>query len=360
MLVAIMISGRLAKIMGLLLPLCAFVAGAFELDAYIFALVSGVSAIYVLRDARQRMDMVRAGAFVAVINVAVAVGIALFDKSALEKGLITLFWAAFNGVASGMLVLGITPLLEKCLHSATTFRLIELLDLGNPLLRQLAQKTPGTFAHSMLVAALAEAACKEIGARALLARVGGYYHDIGKMDNPQYFVENQQNHENRHDDLSNPRLSATVIRSHVKLGVEKGRAFGLPDEVIDIINSHHGNSLIAYFYYEAVKREGEVTKEDFCYPGHPPRTKEAACVMLADITEAATRTLDKPSASRLEKFIDTLIGKKMSDEQLADSDLTFRDLETIKRVFTRTLASYYHSRIEYPKDPADTDAHATT
>jgi putative nucleotidyltransferase with HDIG domain len=167
------------------------------------------------------------------------------------------------------------------------------------------------------------------------------------MDQPEYFVENQHD-ENKHDLLANPRLSATVIRSHVKLGIEKARAAGLPDEVIDIIASHHGDSLITYFYFEAVKKEGEVNKEDFCYPGNPPRTREAAVVMLADVTEAAVRTLDKPSSSRLEKFINDLIEHKVDNEQLADSELTFRQLETIKKVFVRVLAAYYHSRIEYP------------
>jgi putative nucleotidyltransferase with HDIG domain len=190
------------------------------------------------------MDMVKAGVAVAIINVIAAGAILMSRTSYLVFQPIILFWAAINGIASGMLVLGITPILENMLHCATTFKLIELLDLSAPLMRQLAQKTPGTFSHSMLVANLAEAACQEIGARALLARAGAYYHDIGKIDQPEYFVENQHN-DNKHDDLMNPRLSATVIRSHVKVGIEKGRAIGLPNEVIDIIATHHGNSLIS-------------------------------------------------------------------------------------------------------------------
>ncbi|MDR3301299.1 MAG: HDIG domain-containing protein [Spirochaetaceae bacterium] len=351
MLIAIMISSRLAKVMAILLPLGAFMTGFFDVSSYFFALASGISAVYVLRSERRRMDMVKAGAAVAVINVIAASAILMSRTSYFVFQPIILFWAAINGIASAMLVLGITPLLENMLHCATSFKLIELLDLGAPLMRQLAQKTPGTFSHSMLVANLAEAACQEIGARALLARAGAYYHDIGKIDQPEYFVENQHN-DNKHDDLMNPRLSATVIRSHVKLGIERGRSIGLPNEVIDIIATHHGNSLISYFYYEALKKEGEVNKEDFCYPGNPPRAKEAAVVMLADITEAAVRTLDKPSTSRLEKFIDELISKKVDAEQLADCELTFRELETIKKVFVRVLTGYYHSRIEYPKIPA--------
>jgi putative nucleotidyltransferase with HDIG domain len=204
-----------------------------------------------------------------------------------------------------------------------------------------------------MVANLAEAACQDIGANALLARVGAYYHDLGKMENPEYFVENQTDH-NKHDDIS-PRLSATVIRSHVKLGIEKARALGLPREVIDIMGEHHGNSVIAWFYNKALKQEGgegnksPVNMEDFMYPGNPPRSRESAVVMLADTTEAAARTLDKPTVARLEKFIQELINAKVEHGQLARSELTFRDLETIKNAFVRVLVGYYHSRIEYPK-----------
>jgi putative nucleotidyltransferase with HDIG domain len=218
-----------------------------------------------------------------------------------------------------------------------------------------------------MVANLAEAACQDIGANALLARVGAYYHDIGKMENPEYFVENQTNY-NKHDDMA-PRLSATVIRSHVKLGLEKARQLGLPREVSDIIVEHHGNSVITWFYNKALKQEsgdskkGAVNMEDFSYPGTPPRSRESAAVMLADVTEAAVRTLDRPNAAKIEKFIQELFSAKVEHGQLALSELTFRDLETIKKAFVRVLAGYYHSRIEYPKigkdsGPAKEDAQA--
>jgi putative nucleotidyltransferase with HDIG domain len=202
-----------------------------------------------------------------------------------------------------------------------------------------------------MVANLAEAACQEIGANPLLARVGAYYHDIGKMEQPNYFVENQTVY-NKHDDIA-PRLSATVIRSHVKLGVEKARSLGLPREVTDIIAEHHGNSVITWFYNKALKQESQVNMEDFTYPGNPPRSKESAVVMLADVTEAAVRTLNKPSVGRIEKFVQELINGKVEHEQLVESELTFRDLETIKNAFVRVLAGHYHSRIEYPKLPKE-------
>jgi putative nucleotidyltransferase with HDIG domain len=247
-----------------------------------------------------------------------------------------------------MMVLGILPIIENALHIATSFKLIELLDTSAPVLRRLESSTPGTYSHSMMVASLAEAACTEIGANSLLARVGAYYHDIGKTDHPEYFVENQKVY-NKHNEL-NPRLSATIIRSHVKLGIEKARAIGLPNDVISIIAEHHGNSLIKWFYNAALNKEGSnVNMEDFCYPGNPPRSRESAVVMLADVTEAAARTLEKPTVARLEKFIDDLFNDKYEHGQLAESALTFRDMKTIKSCFVRVLVSFYHSRIEYPK-----------
>ena len=206
----------------------------------------------------------------------------------------------------------------------------------------------------MMVASLAETACNEIGAKALLARVGAYYHYIGKIDHPEYFVENQKLY-NKHNEL-NPRLSATIIRSHVKLGLEKAAAIGLPTEVISFIAEHHGNSLIKWFYNAALEKEGQVDREDFCYPGAPPRSRESAVVMLADVTEAATRTLEKPTVARLEKFIDDLFRDKYETGQLAESALTFRELETIKSCFVRVLVGFYHSRIEYPKLPKNETA----
>ena len=203
----------------------------------------------------------------------------------------------------------------------------------------------------MMVASLAESACSEIGANPLLARVGAYYHDLGKIDQPEYFVENQTG-TNKHDDI-NPSLSVSVIRSHVKKGIEKAHQLHLPSEVINIIAQHHGNSVISYFYNEAKKQDDTVSESEFSYSGEPPTSKEAAVVMLADTVEAACRTLDKPSVSRLEKFIHQLVMAKFEHGQLENCDLTFKDLNIIESSFVTILAGHYHSRIEYPdqKDP---------
>ena len=352
MLPAILISFPMTFVTALILPLGAFLAEAFDLYAYIFALCSGVAAAHVLRGAQKRMDLVKAGLLIGAANAAsILIVLLLREAPAAEYGGM-IFWAAFNGLVSGLLVIGFLPILEQLLNAVTPFRLIELSDLNSPTLKRLFNTAPGTYSHSVMVANLAETACQEIGANALLARVGSYYHDIGKMEQPAYFVENQTSY-NKHTDLS-PRLSATVIRSHVKLGVEKARFLGLPEAVIDFIAEHHGNSVITWFYNEAVKKEGgNVNMEDFTYLGSPPRSKESAVVMLADITEAATRVLKKPTAARLEKYIQELFDNKLDHGQLAHSDLTFRELEIIKRAFVKVLVGYYHSRIEYPKLPAN-------
>jgi len=354
MIPAVFFGPLLALVMALAFPLGACFAGFFDIPSCIFALISGIAASAVLRGAEKRMDLIKAGMSIAAINCLAVVVILLMNAAAFADYPQMLFWAALNGIVSGMLTLGVLPLLEHALNATTTFRLIELSDLNAPTLRKLFTTAPGTYSHSVMVANLAEQACQEIGANPLLARVGAYYHDIGKMENPDYFVENQTDF-NRHDNI-NPRLSATVIRSHVKLGVEKARSLGLPAEVINIIAEHHGNSLIQWFYQKATEQEEQVNAEDFSYPGNPPRSRESAVVMLADVTEAAVRTLVKPTVQKMEKFIQQLIDSKVEHEQLAQSELTFRDLETIKNAFVRLLASYYHSRIEYPKTeeaPAD-------
>jgi putative nucleotidyltransferase with HDIG domain len=293
------------------------------------------------------MDLVTAGSKIAAVNCVAVIAMLLYQRSQASSYPLALFLAALNGLVSGMMVAGVLPPLEHALNALTPFRLIELSDLNSPVLRRLFSAAPGTYSHSLMVANLAEAACQDIGANALLARVGAYYHDIGKAEQPDYFVENQTAG-NRHDGIA-PRLSAAVIRSHVKLGVEKARTLGLPREVVDIIAEHHGNSVIAWFYDKAMKQEGEVDVEDFSYQGAPPCSKESAVVMLADIVEAAVRTLDKPTAPKLEKFIQRLIDEKVEHGQLALSSLSFRDLSAIRKAFVRVLAGHYHARIEYPK-----------
>jgi len=347
MLLAIFMGKRLAMIMALAFPLGAFITGAFDAHSYIIALVSGAAASTVLHKAQNRMSLIKGGIVISAANCLAVIVILLIRHSGISEFPFFLFWAALNGITCGILTIGLLPPLEHALNAVTAFRLMELSDLNAPILRKLFTTAPGTYSHSLMVANLAEQACQDIGANAMLARVGAYYHDIGKMDNPDYFVENQTDH-NRHDEIA-PRLSATIIRSHVKLGVEKASSLGLPRDVISIVAEHHGNSIISWFYNKATENEVTVNSEDFSYPGSPPRSKESAIVMLADITEAAVRTLIKPNAAKIEKFIQQLFQAKIDHGQLSESELSFSDLEIIKKSFVRVLAGYYHSRIEYPK-----------
>jgi len=221
--------------------------------------------------------------------------------------------------------------------------------LNAPILKRMLSLAPGTYNHSISVANLAESATSAIGANALLARVGAYYHDIGKIEQAEYFIENQTSY-NKHDALK-PSLSAAVIKSHLKMGIEKARELALPQEVQEIIAQHHGRGVIKYFYQRALENgeKTNVSTDDYSYQGYRPSSREAAVVMLADTVEAATRTLKKPTIAKLEKFVWDIIMEKFTTQELGDSQLTFHDLETIKKSFVQVLAGYYHSRIEYPK-----------
>ena len=351
MLVTALISTQVAIRTVVLVMLIVLTATGFKLEPALFALFSGLSAVSLTKLTGRRMDLIKTSCQLAVIHPIITFVLCTVFPDSYSEFVFVLLGSVINGFISGIFVLGFLPILEDRLNTPTCFRLMELSDLNSPTMKQLLLTASGTYNHTMMVATLAEAACREIGADALLARVGAYYHDIGKMANTEYFVENQTSY-NKHLDL-NPRLSAAIIRSHVKIGVEKAESMRLPREVIDIIGQHHGNSLVQYFYAKAKELDPNVSPKDFSYPGQPPRTKEAAVVMLADVSEAACRTLDHPSVPRLEKFIAKLVKGKMESGQLDNCDLTLRELSVIQESFVTTLAGYYHSRIKYPnqKDP---------
>ena len=258
-------------------------------------------------------------------------------------------WGVANGFLCGILVLGFLPILELLLNAPTRFKLMELSDLNSPIFKRMLSQAPGTYTHSISVANLAETASEAIGANALLARVSAYYHDIGKVDQADYFVENQKAF-NRHDELK-PSLSVAVIKSHVRIGIEKAQELNLPQAIIDIIAQHHGRGLITYFYDRAVKegKNPRVSRDDYSYTGVRPKTKEAAVLMLADTVEAASRTLKRPTEARLEAFVQDMIMAKFSSGELGDSLLTLRDLELIRKSFVQILEGYFHTRIEYPR-----------
>ncbi|MCR4735381.1 MAG: HDIG domain-containing protein [Treponema sp.] len=351
MLFTILYSQMSAVLLSFVMSLGVLCASGYEIVPFVYTLSASLVSSAIVRKIERRMDLVLASIILSLFNAAFSIVlIVMFNETFTEMGKV-LIGVALNGFLSGILTLGFLTPLEYMLNTASVFRLMDMSDLNNPLMRKMLVNASGTYNHSMMVAQLAESACREIGANSLLARVGAYYHDIGKIDQSQYFVENQHG-ENKHNDI-NPTLSATVIKSHVKKGVEKAHQLHFPQVVIDIIAEHHGNSVISYFYNEAKEKDPSLSPEDFAYPGPPPTTRESGVVMLADTVEAACRTLENPSVTRLEKFITMLISSKVDHKQLDNCGLTFRDISKIKEAFVQVLAGYYHSRIEYPdqKDP---------
>jgi cyclic-di-AMP phosphodiesterase PgpH len=259
-------------------------------------------------------------------------------------------WGVIGGLASAVLFALGAALLERPFRVTTHLTLLELSDPNKPLLKRLAMEAPGTYAHSIIVGNLAEAAAEAIGADALFARVASYYHDIGKMIRPQFFVENQQR-ENVHNRMT-PSLSRLVVTSHVKDGVELAEQYRLPAPIIDIIKEHHGTCLIKYFYHQATVTAGEeagpALEYQFRYDGPRPRTKESGIIMIADAAEAASRTLEKPTPGRLRELIERIARDRLADGQLDDCEVTFKDLEKIIASITRSLAGMLHGRIDYP------------
>ena len=258
-------------------------------------------------------------------------------------------YGLFNGFISTILTIGLLPIFESLFDVTTDITLLELSDLNHPLLKRLSLEAPGTYHHSIIVGNLAEAGAKAIGANTLLARVGAYYHDIGKVDKPEYFVENQMGAKSKHEKLT-PSMSALILESHVKEGVEMAEEVNLPQAVIDFIHQHHGTTVMRYFYNKALEQgAGPDLKDEYRYPGPRPHSKETAMVMLADAVEAASRVLEDPKPSRLKSLIKKIIDSKLQAGELSDSDLTFKELSAIEHAFLPVLISIFHPRVEYPE-----------
>jgi putative nucleotidyltransferase with HDIG domain len=307
-----------------------------------------MAALHVIR-CKKRTAVIRAGGMTALVNFVAIVGIDLYHGQLVNRGLFDL-GAGFLGAAMTATIVTVTlPFFEGVFDIATDIKLLELLDPNQPLLKELVYKSPGTYHHSIIIGNLAESAAEAINENPLLARVGSYYHDIGKAQKPEYFIENQRTNENKHDRLT-PSMSSLIITSHVKEGVEMAKQQKLPSEVVDIIRQHHGNSLITYFYQKAREQAplGVVSEQDFRYPGPRPRTKVAAIVMLADAVEAASRTLADPSPPRIQGLTSSVITRIFLDDQLSMCDLTLKDLREISKSFNQSLTAIFHHRIDYP------------
>ncbi|MDD3089062.1 MAG: HDIG domain-containing protein, partial [Candidatus Omnitrophica bacterium] len=262
------------------------------------------------------------------------------------------FWGLAAGVLSSFIVMGLLPLFEHFFKVPTNISLLELSDLNHPLLKTLALEAPGTYHHSIMVGNLAEASCDAIGANSLLARVGAYYHDIGKISKPEYFSENEMGSGSRHANLT-PSMSALIISKHVKDGIEIAHKYKLNQAIMDLITQHHGDSMISYFYQKAIEKseDGSVlNEEDFRYPGPKPQTKEGAILLLADSVEASSRALEDPTPSSIRNLVRKIINNKFIDGQLDECDLTLRDMHKIADSFVRVLMAVFHTRLSYPEE----------
>lgn len=351
MLLAILVSANAAVIATVLLSIVAGIIFGGKFDIMLIFLVSSLVGVYAMRNLRSRFQIVMAGLGVGLSSSAVVISLSLMSNLKPSVYLIDVGWGVGNGIFSCFLVMGLLPILEYVFKLSSNITLLELSDMSHPLLKELSIKAPGTYLHSHLVGNLSEAACEEIGANALLARIGSYYHDIGKIEKAEYFSENETSYKSKHERLK-PSMSSLVIGNHVKEGVELAKRHHLNRQILDIIQQHHGTSLMYFFYKRALENVGEsgaLKEQDYRYPGPKPQTKEAAAVLLADSVEASSRTLGEPTPGKIRNMVQRIINNKFIDNQLDECNLTLRDLTMISDAFVRVLIAAFHVRAEYPK-----------
>lgn len=361
MILAALLSPKLAFSFTFLLALCSGLLATGEdgvfssvmFEVLILSHLGSLLAVFMLRRVQRRTTLLVAGAVVGIASALTVLAIGLMTSVNLMLTLTNAGLAALGGVLSSVLTIGFIPLLESIFGVMTQQKLLELSNPNQPLLRKLQLEAPGTYHHSLLVANLAEAAADAVGANSLLTRVGAYYHDIGKTKRPAFFMENQIDNTNPHDEMA-PQVSAAILAAHVRDGRAMGEKQKLPGPILDIIQQHHGTTTMAFFLHKAKKlaeESGEeVAEEDYRYDGPMPQTKEAALIFLADTVEAAVRSLTDHSAQNVQAMIKKLVTGRIQDGQLANVDLTLADFDKIEKAFMLVLGGIYHTRIEYPED----------
>ena len=351
-LVTLLANGRIAMVYATFAAVLFGAQNAWDLPLALWALLVQWAGVYAITSYRERSALLRAGLTVGGAGALVALAVETIAH-ARDPWSHTLFGAALaligGALGVGLIVSFALPLLEGVFRVLTDIRLLELSNVSNPLLSQLAVKAPGSYNHSLVVGTLAEEAAKAIGANSLFCRVAAFYHDIGKVRKPEYYIENQHG-VNPHERLQ-PSMSALIVAAHVKDGIRMAREARLPEQIVDIIPQHHGTRLMTYFFEKAKKQASagsEVNDDDFRYPGPKPQTKEAAIFMLADGVEAAARTIEEPTPSRLKEMIHQISSRIVLDGQFDACDLTFADLQKIEQAFHRSLVGMYHHRVDYP------------
>ena len=351
-LMSVFLDSKVSIIINLLNLLLVSVIVGFNPQIILIGIISIIIVAALLKKVNQRNDILYTTMYLSISVAVVVLSSGILLSNNINKILIDMTLSVLGALTSGILAIGLLPFLEYTFSLVTNMKLLELSNPNSPLLKRLLMEAPGTYHHSIMVANLAEVAAEEIGANTMLTRVGAYYHDAGKIKRPFFFGENQLGGVNPHNKIS-PSLSASIIISHVKDGLELAKEYDIPSAVSDMMIQHHGTTLVKYFYYtlknssdnpESVKEEG------FTYPGPKPQSREAAIIMMADSVEAAVRSIQEPTVEKIENMVNNIIKDKLDSGQLSECELTFRDLETIKSCFLKVLKGIYHSRIEYPKE----------
>ncbi|GAB6109550.1 HD family phosphohydrolase [Fusibacter bizertensis] len=347
-LASIMITPTIAIYFGIgLLILITMQTGlsAYTMIAYLLTILITRALV---KNIKQRSQVVGIGLYVSLVLVVFTLTQGIINKTEISDLPLSILFSAANGVLSAVLSIGIMPFFESFFDVLTPFKLLELSNPNRPLLKRLLIEAPGTYHHSILVGNLAETAAHDVGANSLLTRVSSFYHDVGKLERPYYYKENQVGHENPHDKLP-PQVSANFIKNHMSYGVELLQKNKLPKEIIDVVKAHHGTSLIKYFYHREQINNPEVDIAKFLYSGPKPDSKESVILMLADSVEAAVRSLEEPTQESITNLIDKIIAQKISENQFSNANLTFRELEIIKTSFLNVLSGIFHERIAYPE-----------
>jgi hypothetical protein len=361
MLVSIFHGMRVAGVFSLVMAVLASLAVGGQVEFFVYYFITSLVAGHGVVNCRERGVLIKASLKTAAVGLALSLAVqAIYGAFYSLETVVAGVAAVSGGLLAGVIATGLLPLVEMTFGYTTDIKLLELANLDQALLREQMVQAPGTYHHSVIVSNMVEASAKAVGANPLLAKVAAYYHDIGKIKKPLYFIENQIHCENKHEKLA-PSMSSLILISHVKDGVEMAKKHKLGKEIIDIIQQHHGTSIISYFYEKAkeqAQRKGGKTslvkEQDFRYPGPKPQTKEAGLVMLADMVEAASRSLVDPTPARIQGMLQKIIKKVFSDGQLDECELTLKDLNEIAKSFSKTLSGIFHHRVDYPETTART------
>ncbi len=362
MMMTLLFNYKIAIVLSTLNIIIISAVNGFDVQVIILGIVSSILGAALLRRMQQRNELLYSTVYIAVISAILSLSTGILVSSnfsdVLLKGGITIA----GGLLSGVFALGILPFLEGTFNEVTSLKLLELSNPNNPLLKKLLMEAPGTYHHSMLVANLAEMAADVVGANSVITRIGSYFHDVGKIERPYFFGENQMGGDNPHNNIP-PNLSTMIIKSHVNDGLELAKKYKLPKVIQDIIVEHHGKTLVKYFYYtmkNSAEDPDEIRESDYMYEGPIPSSKEAAIVMLSDSVEAAVRSIKEPDKEKINEMVNFIIDDKLSSGQLNNCNLTLKDIEKIRECFCTVLNGIYHQRIEYPKEKIkDLNSHKT-